>query len=228
MEQSIFLNSDYIVIEYIDFIKSPYLILLKEMKNNPKLNEILKIEQIMFLDDEGLYEWYINRKHQNFLIDLNRFPDEISDDMLDNLLEDQMNITHLFYELSPMLLLETFLRTINTKKIVNEVIIYHPHKNFYAKNDLENIMGTNYTFMTNFDMVLDKAGSNSTYFLSDIKKIQRMKEKDLLKFSSITLPLEYRYNKRNMTEFDFDFDALFKESPFKLSYTRACTIEPKG
>ena len=67
---SIFKNADYIVIEYIDMVKSPYLLLLNAMRRNDKIREILKLEQVDNLDDISLYEWYINRKHQNFLIDL--------------------------------------------------------------------------------------------------------------------------------------------------------------
>ena len=44
-----------------------------------------------------------------------------------------------------------------------------------------------------------------------------------LKFSSITLPVEYRYNKKNMDDFDIEFKELFEKQPFKLTYMRACS-----
>lgn len=58
--QSVFLNSDYVVIQYIDMIKSPYLVLLDIIRTNPNLREVLKIEEIETFDTAALYEWYVN------------------------------------------------------------------------------------------------------------------------------------------------------------------------
>lgn len=223
MNDTIFYNADYIVIEYIDLIKSPYLMLLSQIKKNDKLRDIFKIEEIEFLNDAALYEWYINRKHQNFFIDLNRYPEKISNNDLDRLLEDQIKITPKFYKFAMPLNLVRSLKFMRSKHIVNDVIIYHPHQNFFAKNDLENITDLNFTFESNFDNLIDKTKANSTYFLSDIDKIQKLKDKGYLKFSSITIPLEYRYNKKNMHDFKYDLDELCRNDPFKLSFISACT-----
>ena len=93
----------------------------------------------------------------------------------------------------------------------------------YAKTDLSNKFGASFTFMNDFNEIIDIAGHNSTYFLSDINKIYMLKDKGKLEMSSITLPYEYRYNKKNLTEFNIDFKSLFEEHPFKLSYMRVCT-----
>lgn len=223
--ETIFYNADYVVIEYIDMIKSPYLLLLNSLKKNDKIREIIKVEQIEFLDELALYEWYINRKHQNFLIDLNRYPDQLTDEMMDALLDDQISLTPKFYEYANLLAIGAFLSLEWNSKLVKDIIIYHPHNNKYAEENLNSIFNRKFTFKNDFNEVLDIAKANSTYFLSDINKISAMKEKDLLKFSSITLPVEYRYNKKNMNDFKLDFDELFKENPFKLSYMRTCTIE---
>ena len=95
--QSVFLNSDYVVVQYIDMIKSPYLMLLSIIQRNEKLREVLKLEEIETSDDAALYEWYINRKHQNFFIDLNRDPEKIPNEFLDGLLADQMCLAKEFY-----------------------------------------------------------------------------------------------------------------------------------
>ena len=224
-KDSIFLNADYIVIEYIDIVKSPYLMLLGSMRKNDRIREILKLEQVDNLDDISLYEWYINRKHQNFLIDLNRYPDQISNEDLDVLLDDQLGITPIFYEYANLLSIGSLLALKWSDKLAKDIIIYHPHNNNYAEKNLNNIFNREFHFMNNFDDVMDLAKSNSTYFLSDINKINTMKEKDILKLSSITLPIEYRYNKKNMNDFKIDFEELFKENPFKLSYMRTCTVE---
>lgn len=218
---TIFYNADYIVIEYIDLIKSPYFLLLSMIRKNPKIKEILKIEEIEFLDDLALYEWYINRRHQNFFIDLNRYPDKISNEKLTELLNDQMNITDRFYTDCKPLPLAASLKAMKMQKISKDIIIYHPHSNFYAKNDLERMLQEKFIWLYTFEDVMKKAGSNSTYFLSDIRHIEEMKKYGVLKFSSVTLPCEYRYNKKNMKEFDFDYKELMKEYPFKLSYIYA-------
>ena len=225
LKNTTFLNSEYIVIEYIDLIKSPYLILLNVLRQNPKLQNILKIEEINYLNSASLYEWYVYRNHQNFFIDLNRYPDEISNEDLNNLLESQISITPRFYYYAVPLILTDFLKVLSRKKLVNhEVIIYHPHKNDYAIKDTERMTNHKFKFMDNFEEILDLVGSNSTFFLSDINKLLIMKKKGVLKFSSITLPIEYRYNKKNMKEWKLDIKELIRTDPFKLTYFQACSL----
>lgn len=224
MADTIFYNADYLVIEYIDMVKSPYLNLLYRLCKNERIREILKTEDIEHLDYGGLYEWYINRKHQNFLIDLNRYPDKITNEDLDKLLDEQISSSNFFYNEAPPLILVDMLKVVTKRKLVKDVIVYHPHSNNFAEEDLKKYLSSAPIFITDWDEVMDKAGANSTYFISNVDLIQRMKEKEILKCSSITLPVEYRYNKKNMTEFKFDFEELFRENPFKLSYVQACTF----
>ena len=97
----------------------------------------------------------------------------------------------------------------------------------YIEKDLKDSYDIEITYMTNFDDVMKLAKNDSTYFLSDIKKIDRMKEADVLKYSSVTLPVEYRYNKKDSNHYDIDFDKLWETDPFKLSYVRTITLNPK-
>lgn len=220
--KSVFLNSDYIVIEYIDLLKSPYFMLLSVLKSNEKFRGLLNLSGIEHLDNAGLWEWYVNRKHQNFFADL-VIQDKVDMEYLNQLLEDQISLSKEFYKRAAPLNLVSSLISMTQKEIAGGVIIYYPHNNSFAKDDLARITGYDYTFMSDFNEVMEKAKENSTYFLSDIKKIWQMKEHGCLKFSSITLPIEYRYNKKNMTDFDIDFNELTKTDPFKLSYFMACT-----
>lgn len=222
---TIFYNADYVVVEYIDLIKSPYLILLNMIRKNPRMREILKIEEIEFLNDAALYEWYLNRRHQNFFFDLNRYPDKIPNEALQEILDDQLSLSINFYTHSRALPMLASLKAMKVKKVAKDIIIYHPHKNFHARNDLENILHENFIWVTRFEDAMKKAGSNSTYFLSDIRHIDEMKKAGVLKMSSVTLPQEYRYNKKNMTEFDIDYEGLMETDPFKLSYMYACRYE---
>lgn len=226
--ESIFLNADCVVVEYIDLIKSPYYILLNVIRQNPRMKEILKIEKIEYLDDAALYEWYINRKHQNFFYDLNKFPNRISKKQLADILDDQMRATNRFYTDCKALPMMGSLKAMKSHQVAKEIIIYHPHNNFHAKNDLEDTLQETFTWCTRFEDAMKKAGANSTYFLSDISHIEEMKKAGVLKFSSVTLPVEYRYNKKNMKDFNLDYEKLMETDPFKLSYMYACRYDNIG
>lgn len=229
---TVFLNADYVVIEYIDFIKSPYLILLGQIRNQLRRNkkdfnlrEILDTEQIEHLDDASLYEWYLMRKHRNFFIDLVKPELGIAESELDELLEDQLSLSPLFYTMAVPLILVDAIKVIKKQKMCKDVIIYHPHHNDFAKKDFDNLMGSEFTFMTDFNEVMEKAKSNSTYFLSDINNIIKLRDANYLNFTSVTIPIEYRYNKKNLTDFSIDFGLLVRDYCVKISYARACSFE---
>ena len=164
----------------------------------------------------------------NFLVDLNRYPDQISEEDLYELLELQLNNSPMMYEQAHLLSLGTKIPIMKAKQMATrDIIIYHPHKNNFAKENLKKETGYEFKFMTNFEEVLDLAKENSTYFLSDIDKIMTMKEKNCLKFSSITLPVDYRYNRKDMEHFKYDLEQLYKDEPHKLSYMSAFSISDK-
>mgnify|MGYP001091783510 CR=1 FL=1 len=60
--ETIFYNADYLVIEYLDFIKSPYFVLLQYIQKNEKLRPILRLEEIESFDNrirkEGIKPQY--------------------------------------------------------------------------------------------------------------------------------------------------------------------------
>jgi hypothetical protein len=155
---------------------------------------------------------------------LNRYPEEITKEQLDKLLDEQISITPIFYQKATPLILTDMLKVVERRRIVKQVIIYHPHPNTFAKEDLESMTGGTYLVLDDFNEVMEKAGYNSTYFLSDIDKMLLMKEKGVLKCASVTLPIEYRYNKKNMKDMKLDLDELMKTNPYKLSFCNACSF----
>lgn len=221
MADTIFLNADYVVVEYMDFIKSPYFVLLSVLSKNERLREILKIEEIEHLNADALLEWYIYRKNQNFLIDLNRFPDKISDSQLDELLVSQLNSSPHFYELANLLPVGNSIKYMKSQKIAKDIIIFSPFKSKQMKDNLEKELGIPLTFMYDFGEILDLCKSNSTYFLSNISHIEEMERKNYLNFSSITLPMEFRYNRKNLTEWKLNLNKIVEKHPVKISYTFA-------
>ena len=225
----LFYNSEYIVVEYIDMIKAPYLLLADRMrKYNAGLKQIIDLDQISTLSIEGLYEWYMMRKHRNFLIDLCKYPDKIGTKYLDKLLSDHLNSDYRFYQYSNLLPIGNMLIRAKAHDLVKGMIVFsEDDPKGYIEKDLKDSYDIEITYMTNFDDVMKLAKNDSTYFLSDIKKIDRMKEADVLKYSSVTLPVEYRYNKKDSNHYDIDFDKLWETDPFKLSYVRTITLNPK-
>ncbi len=222
---NIFLNADYIVMDYLDLIQTPYFIFLSLLKTNDKLKEIFKVEDIDFLKPYGLFEWYINRKNFNFLLDLNRYPNKISEEQLDIFLDEEMKNNEIFYKDAPPLLLLDVLRRLYAQKLTKDIIIYYPHETKFAKEELDKITGVDNKFMYNFEEILDITKYNSTYFFSDYRHIFTMKNKGYLTMSSVTLALDYNYNVDNNGKLRFNFNDLYKDNPFKLSYCRACTKE---
>lgn len=222
VQQTIFQNADYLVIEYIDMIKSPYILLLDLIRRNDKLRNILKLEEIDELGVNGLVEWYMNRKNQNFLIDLCKDPD-IPKSELDKLLDSQLSLTDIWFTETCFLNLSTVLRGHKLHNYTNGIIVYYPHTNMIAQKDMEAEYDISCRFVKTFEEAVDIAGSNSTYFLSNIDNVNILKEKDKLQFSSIVLPVEYRYNRKNMKDFKIDLNALSESYAFKIAFMRACS-----
>ena len=99
--------------------------------------------------------------------------------MMDALLDDQISLTPKFYEYANILSIGAFLSFEWSSKLVKDIIIYHPHNNKYAEENLNSIFNRKFTFKNDFNEILDIAKANSTYFLSDINKINTMEFKQL-------------------------------------------------
>lgn len=232
-DKSIFYNSDYIVIEYRDLLKSPEFTLLqqiqkliqnKERFSESPLNGIIKTYEIENLSLEALAEWYINRKHQNLFKALAINEDAISDEELETAIVNQINLSDRFIiDSTPLPLMEGLVQ-MRKLRMIEDIIIFAPFNLEYIKHDVERLTKEKFTYVSSFKEAAEIAKANSTYFLSNADHIYELKEMGYLKFSSITLPLEYRYNKKNMHDFKFDYDELFKENPFKLSYLNAVLV----
>ena len=107
MANSIFYNSDYLVIEYMDMVKQPMLHLLNAIReivaNDPidekfKLAEILKIDLLRsFQDTTQMVEFYLQRKHQNIFYDILTEEALASGLDVEDLLQDQISSSYRFF-----------------------------------------------------------------------------------------------------------------------------------
>lgn len=69
-QESVFLNSECMVVEYHDVLKMPWYILLTVINQNNALRELANINLIEDLSTTELFEWYYHRKNRNFLLDI--------------------------------------------------------------------------------------------------------------------------------------------------------------
>ena len=224
--ETIFYNADYLVIEYLDFIKSPYFVLLQYIQKNEKLRPILRLEEIESFDLASLYEWYVNRKHQNFLIDLNRDPEKVSEEFLDGLIMDQMLISEKFYSNCNVLCTQYMLRFLKSKKHpVKDVLVYCPFQTPWPKEDLNGNLGLNLlSWMISMKYVKRLVQIPHTSYPILISFIGWKKIKSficLLSFFRLSIGII----KKNMKDYKIDFTELWKKYAFKLAYARACSTD---
>ena len=242
-DTSIFYNSDYIVIEYMDFIKNPYFILLKNFKDTivrPDAKDIfplyhyIKRYEIESLDNTGLAEWYVGRKHQNIIEELANEKFQLKEEEYDMIAKSMIDLSHHFITDAAHLPLLERLSSMKKLRMVTDIIIYYPFDPKFVKEDLKALTGYDFTIMSDFKEIIELTKENSTYFLSDIRKMKVLQDAGYLKYASIILPIEYRYNKRNQTDYLYDFAQMFDESPFKISFMFGCSkileedIDPLG
>lgn len=222
MNNEIFLNSKYFIMEYMDMIKNPFLTATKYISSMEKFKTSFNLDVVSDLSDAGLLEWYINRKERSIFrelaIDKTLFDVEMIY-KLENMILSIPEIIVSSAELNGLGILEF----VKKDKIAQDVIVYYPYEHAdIAKEDLDSILNLDFKFMTNFDEILDLCGSDSTYFLSDIDLVTHMYERGVLGYSSVTLAYEYRYNRKNLDDFKIDFEDYMEDAPYKLSFMGTC------
>ena len=228
MGNSIFYNSDYVVIEYMDMVKQPMLHLLNTiheivtsdpMDENFRLAEILNLDLLRsFQNTTQLVEFYLSRKHQNIFYDI--LTEEALESGLDieDLLQDQISSSYRFFTEPAFLPASSVISYCKKKHLVNDVIINYPYDPKYAEENISAVLGVSVKFMNDFSEIVKVAGSNSTYFLSDYDKLRKLNELSKLRYSSVVTPVDYRYNDNKIDDLLED-----EKTVFKVSFMRACT-----
>lgn len=227
VSKNMFLNSECIFVEYYDIIKAPWYILLSVLPQNQKIREILDLSEVDYLDSNGLFEWYCNRKNRNFLQDLSidkNIPDE-----MDKLLSVLMN-NEIFYTTNTQLNAIKVINTALNHKMAKNIIIYTEEKSVHAENDIRTLFSkknVEYRY-GDFRSVLKDVPTDTTYFLSDFNKVVTMAEENHLNYSSLVLPYDFSYNfimDENGNKVPLiDFTYLGKDHLFKMAYFNACFV----
>lgn len=221
-KDTIFYNSQCLFIEYQDIIKMPMFVILIAIKDNKNMNKIFNLDIFKQYDLPSLFEWYINRKHINFFCDipLRVSSDDIDDNFYDKILNDYLNLTEEFYITNSELNFSNILKIIMEQKdLIKKVIVYNEGHNQFIKNDILNLYGNSVLYLEgNFREVISSIPSDSTFVFSDINKINIMAELDLLNYTSILVPMGYRYNQIDSKNYKVDFEDLSKKFIFKYSF----------
>lgn len=213
----IFLNTKAVVVEYHDIIKAPWYTLLQVCRRTKQFQVFERMKPLLGLTDDGLYEWYINRMHRNFFIDI--FPYGTSEEKCDLFLKEIMNDPIMYYAPSNLRFAETLGLLIASKLVpTNKIFIYSEYSTPDMEKDLRNYYEDKFKLITgDFKQFVSTLPIDTTYVLSDIKKIYDLRDTNHLEFSSIILPIDFRYNKKNASEFLIDFDTEFKNITYKLN-----------
>lgn len=219
-----YLNSECLFIEYNDVLRSPLYSLLKLISKIDKLRAVLNLSIFDNYNDLELYEWYINRKHNNFYYDIpltditKQPPESFFDEMLT---KELLNIPEL-YETAPILSMSEVVKTLLTtgKSLIKHVIVYNNYDNPNVKKDIAVLfprLNVEYA-AGNILQVLSKIPNNSTFVFSDIMKVQAMVDIEKINFSSILIPAGLRYNYDDKLNLKINLEELSESFTFKYNF----------
>lgn len=215
---SMFYNCDCLFIEYYDILKCPWFSLLCNIKDMKDTFKNLNLDSISFLNTDSLYEWYVNRKNRNFFLDLLPKDLIITNEIkiqLDALLDKLMQSEEIF-SIDTSLNFMNILEIIKNSGLIRKIVVYSEIENKSIVDEITKMGNVNVIF-GKFEDVIMNIPNNSTFVLSDISKIAVLDKYDKLRLSSILLPINYRYNKKNLEELSIDIESMKKDTVFKFN-----------
>ncbi len=225
-QDKMFMNSDCMLVEYYDILKSPWFVLLSVLNQNEKLRPILDLDKIVYLDTDSQFEWYCNRKNRNFLLDLALAPvDKVDyDEILKILMRNKI-----FYEVDSTLNAKNAIDIALRQKQVKEVVIYSEENDPLIKEDVKRMFEKykNVKFRCgDFAKVLESIPTDTSYMLSDFNKVITIADSNKLNLASIILPYDFAYNyiinENGEKVPSINFEYLGKSNLFKLHFFNAC------
>ena len=238
----LFMGCSTLLIEYNDIIRSPYLTFIQAHRNNPIFAKLFDMHTISSLDELGLYEWYKHRKHINPLLDLHH---TISDADADELLHQTLLESYDYFKFSPTLNSYKMLAVLASFKFIKKVYVYSEREYFSIEKDIHEdavfaSMGVQY-LNGDFSIVKDVIKDDATIILSDITKVDRLREMNILHCNSVIYPIDYRYNYSDDKTLKVDMKKMSNEIVFKYASYKASepsvndthnfivdAIDPKG
>lgn len=223
---TLFYNSQALLIEYHDCLKSPWFVALKLLTTNipNSLKSFFDFSEFMGMDTDALYEWYVTRKHRNFFknIPLLNKNIDLKDEWFDELLEVTMNSDRGIYEINSSLNFYSIINRINLDgKLIKKIIIFSDLNDENIRSDIEKLFGDSVEYRGgNFKDIIMDIPQDSTFVLSDVSKIEDLSKIEKLEYSSILISDGYRYNylENDLEKLKCDVDQLLKKNIFKINF----------
>lgn len=235
---SAFTCTDNVFIEYHDIMRCIQFTIINFLRKNSIFKGLLDTSEIEDMSEAELYVWYISRENRNifknfeitdFFSNLSGFDGDSKKvyDFLDNFLYielDKLSSEILNYEnkLKFYDTMRTFLNMITVKNIY----IYSENYSKLIEEDVSSIHGKIKYVYGDLKSVLEEneIKSNTTFVFSDIEKINTLVELDILKFSTILMADQYRYNYDDEGELKVNVEKLADEYVYKLFFYTAFEI----
>ena len=191
----LFQNSTCVFVEYTDTIQLQWFTFLSFFRNNESVYDLFNTDVIKYLSPQSLFDFYLERKYRNPLVDLLKDKETIEIETLDNLLNNLVNSEEIFFNSDVDTLVVPIINNLLAMSLVKEVVIYYPEENEFVKNDIEKKFGNSVKLVTgDIRDVLKTIPNDTTYFFSDVINVLILEELGKLDFSSVLLPVNYRYN----------------------------------
>ena len=215
---SMFLNTDFLVVEYHDTIKFPWFSLLLSIHLIDDLHQLFDLSFISLLNDQAKLKWYIERPYRNIL---KCFPQkegvQLSDEDLDELLHDIMRqIPQAYGEMSALPVCEALrhLPIDKDRKFIKHILIHSDRYEETIDNDLMKIDFPKCQYVYgDFKEIMKEheVTFNSTFILSDIWKLRDLEELGLLRMSSVLMATDYKYNKDDKGNYLVNTERIMEE-----------------
>lgn len=231
---TLFYNSQCLFIEFHDVIEMPWLMLAYMLRNNKNTQKIFKIDELSSYSIQDFVEWYIYRKHRNIfksigvrdeIIDKNG---DVPDEWYDQFLYNCMTNSEGLYMLDTKLIFYKSLNILlsDTPGMVKRIVIYSEKEEagiYYFINEMLTFSSqpTKIEYLYgDFKEVIKDLPNDSTYIISDIEKINKIKEAEKLYMSSILVVngLRYNYELHDKNKLKVDIPSLSKDIVFKCSF----------
>lgn len=189
----IFTNSETMIIEYLDIIKSPAILMILVNKDMDGFNMIFDGSIFEDMDYAQIYIWYMNREYKN---PLKCIPNKLNltDVELDELYYSMLRDID-YCSSSPELNGLSIIKKIIDDKLCKKYVIYVPYMIEHIISDIGKIFaGVDYDVVVEDLDLIKEYSTDSTYILSDMGKIDKLYDMGRLSLSAILLPSNYKYN----------------------------------
>lgn len=217
---TMFYNSQAIIVEYEDVINLPGFNVLNMIINSSKLSDLLGIDvsRFLFMDADDVLEWYLSRKTINPLESLAPKDEIITKEVLDNTYRVLLNTQDAQSATGKPNIIRVLNEVIHSG-LVKNLYVYINNYNDFAKERVRSILPEAMILEDkSFTDTITNMPTDVTYVLSDIDKIVALNEIDKLSCSAILVPYGLRYNHSELGKEKPEIDELSKDVIFKLAY----------